>query len=91
MDSDDDMRRHCLDPDVARQASRDMPGRLCPSIGLVTWRWRVQSCWRRSNDGCVCSHVEGSRTMVVRGSGDGVWVVVAVDGCDGGGGTDFLL
>jgi hypothetical protein len=29
--------------------------------------------------------------MVVRGSGDGVWVVVAVDGCDGGGGTDFLL
>jgi hypothetical protein len=29
--------------------------------------------------------------MVVQGSGDGVWVVVAVDGCDGGGGTDFLL
>ena len=34
--------------------------------------------------------VEGSRTMVARGSGDGVWVVVAVDGCDDGGGEKFV-
>ena len=34
--------------------------------------------------------VEGGRTMVARGSGDRVWVVIAMDGCDDGGGEKFV-